>query len=149
MVTRSATEAEPLRVSERLTIPRAELMTRASRASGPGGQHVNKSSTRIEVLWNVVGSAVLSDAEKARLQEKLGRRIDSEGWLRITASESRSQLQNRREAEERLVVTVRGALHVPRKRRPTAPTRASKEERLRSKRLQSRRKQERRADGDE
>ena len=124
-------------------------MVRATRASGPGGQHVNTSSTRIELLWNVRGSAALTPDQRTMLLERLDKRIDSDGWLRIVAAASRSQLRNRKAAEERLVTIVRSALHVARKRRPTKPTRASREERLRSKRLRSQKKETRRAIGDD
>ncbi len=124
-------------------------MVRATRASGPGGQHVNTSSTRIELLWNVRGSAVLSPAERDLITTRLGRRIDSEGWLRIVASASRSQLRNRRMAEERLVTIVKSALHIPRKRRPTKPSLSSREARLRTKHLHSRKKEGRRLGADD
>ena len=145
----SGSDSDALEVRGGLVIPRAELVVRATRASGPGGQHVNTSSTRIELLWNVKGSSVLTEEERALLVSRLGRRIDSEGWLRIVASASRSQLRNRRQAEEQLVVTVRKALHVAAKRRATRPTRASREERLRTKRMQSRKKADRRAGADD
>src|SRR5213075_2639473 len=87
------------RINGHLAIPRAELTVRASRSGGPGGQHVNTSSTRIEVVWNVATSRVLRDADRQRLLEKLAARLDGEGNLRIVASDSRSQRQNRERAE--------------------------------------------------
>jgi ribosome-associated protein len=138
--------AEPLRIRDDVSIPRAELVWRATRASGPGGQHVNKSSTRIELLWNIRASTALSPEEIERVVTRLGRRVDSEGWLRVVASQSRSQLQNRRLAEQRLAKLLQSALHVPRKRRPTRPSAASREERLRGKKLRSEKKLNRRAD---
>jgi ribosome-associated protein len=137
--------AEPLRIRDNLAIPRSELLWRATRAGGPGGQHVNKASTRVEVSWNVRTSGVLTPDEVERIAARLGSRIDSDGWLRVVASDSRSQLQNRRRAEERLAKLVQSALHVPRKRRPTRPTAASKEERLRDKKKRSEKKRSRRA----
>ena len=142
-------DAIALQVHPGLTIPRGELMVRATRASGPGGQHVNTSSTRIELLWNVGRSTVLSADERSLIIAKLGRRIDSDGWLRIVASENRSQLRNRRAAEERLVTLVRNALYVAPKRKATKPTKSSREERLRSKRMNSRKKADRRASSDD
>jgi len=127
-----------------LLIPRAELEFRATRAGGPGGQHVNKSSTRIELTWNVETSRAPSDAQRARLRDKLGGRMDSAGSVRVVASDSRSQSQNREEAERRLAELIRRALVVPKSRRKTRPTRASVEDRLRSKRKASDKKRERR-----
>ena len=133
-----------LEINESLTIPRSELRARASRSGGPGGQHVNTSSSRIEVEWNVRTSAVLDDARRARLLEKLATRIDGEGDLRVVASDSRSQTQNRRRAEERLASLVRAALVIPKPRRKTKPTRASKEARLGEKKRRADTKRHRR-----
>src|SRR6476659_6694472 len=91
-----------VRVNENVVIPRDELSARASRSGGAGGQHVNTSSTRIELLWNVATSRVLSDAQRERLLQKLSSRLDGEGTVRVVASDRRSQLQNRESAEERL-----------------------------------------------
>ena len=128
-----------------LVIPRHELVFRASRAGGPGGQHVNTSSTRVEVVWNVARSAVLSPEERVRLLAKLASRIDADGSLRIVGSEFRSQSRNREAAIERLAETVRKALHVPKKRKKTKPTRRAVEKRLEAKRKLSSKKQDRRA----
>jgi ribosome-associated protein len=119
-----------LTVNDRLRLPRAELEFRATRAGGPGGQHVNTSSTRVELLWNVERSRALDSDQRARLCEKLAARIDGEGNVRVVASANRSQLRNREEAETRLATMVRRALIVPKPRRATKPTRASKEKRL-------------------
>ena len=121
---------------------------RASRSSGPGGQHVNTSSTRVEVRWNVRRSGALSEEERARLCEALASRLDSEGTLRVVASDSRSQLRNREAAERRLAELVRRALVVPKKRKPTKPSRAAKEARLREKKHRSERKERRRGEHD-
>ena len=139
-------ESTYLNVTPRLAIPRAELSYRASRAGGPGGQHVNTSSTRIELLWDLNGSTVIDDAQRERLRIKLRPRLDSEGNVRVVASDRRSQKQNRLAAEERLAALVRHALVVPKKRRPTKPTRAAKERRLAEKKRRSEKKRERRAD---
>jgi ribosome-associated protein len=127
-----------------LLIPPDELVVRATRAGGPGGQHVNTSSTRIEIVWNIDRSAVLTDAERARLHEKLASRLDAEGNLRVVAAESRSQRRNRDLAESRLTDLVRRALVVPKRRRKTRPTKASVEARLNEKRRRSSTKQDRR-----
>ena len=140
---------DALAVGPELTIPRAELQYRASRAGGPGGQHVNTSSTRIELLWDLTRSTAVSDELRARLLEKLAARLDADGMVRVVASDRRSQLQNREAAEERLVAIVRQALIVPKKRRATRPTKASREARLTDKKRRGERKRNRRRDFDE
>ena len=144
-----APELAALVVSPALAIPRAELETRATRSGGPGGQHVNTSSTRIELRWNPLRSAALSDEQRARLAERLANRLDGEGWLRVVASDSRSQRQNRERAEERLAALVRGGLAVAKPRRPTKPSRAAKRARLEAKKKQSGKKAQRRWRGEE
>ena len=132
-----------LPVNESLSIPRNELDVRVSRSSGAGGQHVNKTSSRVEIFWNIVGSRALTEEQRTRLREKLASRLTGEGSIRIVASDMRSQSRNRDLAEERLAEIVRRALVVPRKRRPTKPTRAAKEARLESKKRQSHKKRSR------
>lgn len=122
-----------LLVNAHVRIPRVELDVRATRSSGPGGQHVNTSSTKIELRWQPVASAALSDVQRARLLTNLAGKLDSDGWLRLTASEHRSQLQNREAAESRLIAMIRSALVVPKVRRPTKPTYTSKVKRLETK----------------
>ena len=139
----------PLTVNARLAIPRAELNHRASRAGGPGGQHVNTSSTRIEVTWNVRRTAVLDDAQRALLEEKLRSRIDGEGFVRVVAQDMRSQSQNRDRAEARLAELIGKALEVQKRRRPTKPGRGAREARLQDKKKQSGKKQQRRAGPDD
>ncbi|HEY6219346.1 MAG TPA: alternative ribosome rescue aminoacyl-tRNA hydrolase ArfB [Gemmatimonadaceae bacterium] len=136
--------SDDLKVTESLSIPRAELEHRASRSGGAGGQHVNTSSTRIELLWDFASSRDLSEEEKDRLRHRLARRIDADGRLRVVADNRRSQLQNRIEAEIRLATLVRDALHVAKKRRATRPTKASKEKRLSNKKKRSETKSRRR-----
>ena len=137
---------DALAVNERLASPRHELSARASRAGGAGGQHVNTSSTRIELLWNVRTSSALDEETRARLVEKLATRIDGEGVVRVVASDRRSQRQNRESAEERLAELVRKALIVRKKRRPTKPSRASKEKRISEKKKRGETKAGRRKD---
>ena len=122
---------------------------RASRAGGPGGQHVNTSSTRIEVTWNIRWSAAVSDVQRARLLRVLSSRLDGEGSIRVVASDTRSQRQNRELAEHRLAEVVRRALVVPRKRKATKPTRASVERRLEGKKRSGAKKRERRVRDDD
>lgn len=137
-----------LEVSDSLAIPRLELEFRATRAGGAGGQHVNTSSTRVELRWNVAQSTVLDDERRTRLATRLKTRIDGEGWLRVVSSARRSQQQNREAAEARLAELVRGALVVQKRRRPTKPTRASKEERIHDKKKRGETKRMRRGDAD-
>ena len=139
----------PIYINERLSIPRGELEFRATRSGGPGGQHVNTSSTRIELVWNVAGSPSLWEDERVRLLEKLAHRLDSEGSIRVVAQGQRSQLQNREAAEERLAQLVARALIVPKQRKATRPTRASREKRLEQKRRRGAVKRERRRRDDE
>jgi ribosome-associated protein len=131
------TESNDIRVTPELTISRQELEYRATRSGGPGGQHVNTSSTRIELTWDVANSPGLSDAQRERLLDKLAARMDSSGVLRITESGSRSQLQNKETATARLAEVVAAALHVPKPRKKTRPPKASREKRLQSKRRRS------------
>ena len=126
------------------TVPLEELDIRASRSGGPGGQHVNTSSTRVEVRWNVAGSPNLSTTERDRLLEKLASRIDRQGVLRVVASARRSQLQNREAAIERLRARVDTALQQPKPRKRTKPSKAAKAARLKEKRRRAERKQRRR-----
>ena len=126
-----------LAITDQLTLPRAELEFQATRAGGPGGQHVNRSSTRIELWWNVAGSPSLTDEQRALLLTRLASRLDADGWIRIVAANRRSQLQNREEAVERFTTTVRHALHVPRPRKSTRVPKGSKVARLEAKRRRS------------
>ncbi len=133
-----------LELSATTVIPRSELSYRASRAGGAGGQHVNTSSTRIELLWNVRTTGALDEEARARVAGKLASRIDGEGWIRVVSSARRSQSQNREAAEARLVELVKAALHVQRKRKPTKPTRGAKEARLTEKKKRGDTKRQRR-----
>jgi ribosome-associated protein len=133
-----------LEVAPTLRIPRSELSVQASRSGGPGGQHVNTSSTRIEVWWDVAGSPALSEEQRTRLLARLASRLDGEGRLRVVASESRSQARNREAAVERLREIVAAALRVPKPRKRTKPSRAAKAARVEAKRRRSATKRERR-----
>src|SRR5687767_15900017 len=114
-----------LAVTDAVRIPRGELEYRASRSGGPGGQHVNTSSTRVEVWWDIGSSPSLDEATRARLLERLASKLDAEGRLRIVSGASRSQLQNRVAVTERLARVAADALHVPKQRRKTKPSRAA------------------------
>jgi ribosome-associated protein len=142
-------DARHLVVSPTLRLPLAELEYRASRSGGPGGQHVNTSSTRIEVWWDVAGSSALTEEQRARLLARLATRLDSAGRLRLVSSGSRSQLRNREEVTERLRDLVAAALRVPKTRKRTRPSRAAKAARLEAKRRRAAVKRERRPPGAE
>lgn len=116
------------------TVPTDELQFRASRASGTGGQHVNKASTRVEVRWNIAVSSSLTARERERLLRKLKTRINSRGVLRVVADERRSQLRNRQAAMTRLNALVTDALKTPKRRKKTKPPRSAIEQRLEAKR---------------
>ncbi len=134
---------DSLAVNESVAIPRSELDVRVSRSSGAGGQHVNKTSSRVEIFWNIPSSRAVSEQERSRLLAKLSSKLTTEGSIRVVASDMRSQRRNRDLAEERLAELVRRALIVPRKRRPTKPTKASKEARLEGKKRQASKKRDR------
>lgn len=142
-------EASHLDVSPELRLPLAELEFRATRSGGPGGQHVNTSSTRVEVWWDVGASPSLTGDQRARLLSRLATRLDNSGRLRLVSSASRSQLRNREDVTERLREVVARALEVPRPRRRTKPSRASKLARLEAKRRRGATKRDRRLPKDE
>ena len=122
-----------LQVTASLVIPRAELGVRFSRSSGPGGQGVNTTDSRVELVWDVARSAVLTPVQRERLVHRLGPRL-VDGTLTVTASEHREQLRNRAAAEQRLAALVADGISPPaRARRPTRPTRGSTERRLAAK----------------
>lgn len=128
-----------------MTIPLSELDVRASRSSGAGGQHVNKTSSRIEISWNVLRSAALSDEQRELLKTRLASRLSEEGAVRVVASATRSQLRNRQAAELRLGDLIAKSLTVPKNRRPTRKPRAANEARLTEKKKHSDKKRSRRA----
>lgn len=130
-------------VNDSITIPDWEYWFTASRSGGPGGQHVNTTSSKVTLHWSPASSSVLSDAQKARVATRLANRIRQDGVLQLDAEEHRSQLRNRTAAEERLAALLRGALTVQKRRRPTKPTRGSVERRLKAKRITSERKEKR------
>ena len=131
------------------TIPPAELRFRTARSGGPGGQHVNKTSTKVAVLWNVARSESLSEAQRERLLAKLSNRIDARGVLRITSTDSRSQFQNREAAVDRINEIVRKALQVPKPRKKTRPPKRAVEGRLAEKKKRAEKKESRRKVDDE
>jgi ribosome-associated protein len=142
-------ERNVVQAGSRLAIPVDEIDVRASRSSGPGGQHVNTSSSRIEVVWSVRDSRVLPEDVRTQLLAQLESRLDGEGQLRVVSQAHRSQLRNREAALERLGELVRRALVVPKARKATRPTRATKEKRLGQKRRRGAVKRDRRRPGQE
>ena len=135
-----------LQISRTLILPDAELTERFLRADGPGGQHVNRTESAVELRFDVAGSPSLPEAVRARLLTRRDRRMTDEGVLVIQAQRFREQARNRDDARERLTEIVRGALAAPKKRVATRPTRASKERRLAGKQQRSRIKQGRSRD---
>ena len=135
---------EGVRINRSLVIPRHEINLSFAASGGPGGQHANKTATRVELTWNIQRSQAIGPWQRTRLERKLASRINADGDLRIVADEYRSQWRNRSEAERRLVKVVSGALHQERSRVDTKPTRASKERRLTQKRHRSEIKKNRR-----
>lgn len=143
------TTADGVHAGAGLFIPASEFDVRATKSGGPGGQHVNTSSTRVELTWRLTTSSAVSDEQRSRIARKLAARLDANGDLRVVASDTRSQRQNRLLAEQRLAKLVAGALVVPRTRRKTRPSKAAVERRLTEKRQRAERKaSRRRTDGD-
>jgi ribosome-associated protein len=132
-----------LRVNDRLAIPLAELTLRASRSSGPGGQHANVTASRVEASFDVLASQALSETQRRRLLARAGPRVVA------IAQDERSQVRNRELALTRLGERIAQALIVPKRRRATRPTAASRERRLAQKRRDTQRKRERRRPDDE
>ncbi|MBA3401497.1 MAG: aminoacyl-tRNA hydrolase [Actinobacteria bacterium] len=131
-------ERESIRVTRSVLLPVSEIDLRVSRSSGPGGQHAQKSSTRVEAVLDVEASTALSDVQKRRVTGKVG------PVLRAVAQDERSQARNRELAVERVVEKLRQALAVPRRRVATKPTKTARERRLESKRRRARTKRLRR-----
>jgi ribosome-associated protein len=134
----AAMDGESIQVTRTVAIPVSEIELRFSRSSGPGGQHAQKTETRVEASFDVQGSSALTDAQKARVLGRAG------AILRAVAQDERSQARNRELAVERVVAALREALKVERRRRPTQPTAAARERRLEQKRRRSAAKQLRR-----
>ncbi len=123
--------ADELRINDRLALPMSELLIRASRSSGPGGQHANVTASRIEVVFDVRASETLSGSQRMRIEQKLGPVVTA------ISQDSRSQIRNREVALERLATRLAAALVVQAKRRPTKPSKGAKERRLQAKRRTS------------
>jgi ribosome-associated protein len=125
--------SDDLIINERITIPGWEFDYSSSRSSGPGGQSVNKTNSRISLRWHIDSSSALTPGQKTRVKRKLKTRLDSAGYLAIHAETDRSQLRNKELARERLGQLVVDALVIPKRRRATRPSRAAKERRIEGK----------------
>ena len=135
-------DSESIRVTRSVVVPRSEIELRTSRSSGPGGQHAQKSETRVEAVFDVEASNALSDSQKRRVVTKAG------PVLRAIAQDERSQLRNKELATDRVIEVLREALRVPRRRVRTKPSAASRERRLEQKKRRSQVKRLRRSTGD-
>jgi len=139
------TQPQQLEINARVSIPLSELSFSASRSGGPGGQHVNTSSTRIELWWDLAASPSLDDESRARVASRLASRLVDDGrLLRLVSSGSRSQAQNRADVIERFRSLLAAALREVKPRKRTRPTKASKEQRLQGKRHRGETKRQRR-----
>ncbi len=123
-----------------------EISMNTSRSSGPGGQHVNKTESKVELQWEPAASEALNESQKKLLLEKLGHKLTPAGILIITCQESRSQFRNRALVQKKFLELVEWALRRPRRRIPTRPGRKAKEKRLQQKKLHSEKKQRRKND---
>jgi ribosome-associated protein len=133
-----------MRVTPSLEIPDEEFELKFSRSGGPGGQNVNRRSTKVEVAFDVANSPTLSEHQRALMQARLASRIDADGYVRVTASDARTQGTNRAHALSKMETLLARALAPPPPpRRKTKPTRSAKEKRLQEKRTRSERKRER------
>jgi ribosome-associated protein len=133
-------------VTPRLTIPAGELSLAFARSGGPGGQNVNKVSSKVELRWNPVTSAALAADDRALLIERLRSRLTNDGTLIVTSTATRDQLKNRDDAASKLALIVRAALHRDKPRRETRPTRSSRRRRVADKRHRAEIKKNRRID---
>ncbi|MBN1318438.1 MAG: aminoacyl-tRNA hydrolase [Anaerolineales bacterium] len=136
-------QKDTIKIDDALSIPLSELSFRFSRSGGPGGQHVNRSETRVELLFDVSNSPSFSEEQREQLLARLDHRIDKDGVLHLVSEESRSQRKNRETVIERFGSLLQTALRPRRKRRPTRPSHAARQRRLEEKRRQSRKKQTR------
>lgn len=134
---------DDLQINESVTIPAGELSFKVSRSGGPGGQHVNKTSSRVTLEWNVETSSAITRLEQLRIYKSLGGRINTDGILQLSVDESRSQHANRDLARRRLADLIKSALQVQKKRLKTRPSRSAKARRVDEKKKRSQKKRNR------
>ena len=139
---------DQLLVNDSVAIPLAEFEFEYMRSSGPGGQNVNKTSTKVRLRWNVVDSPGIDEGLLQRIQQNYRSRITGEGEFLVTSQKTRDRETNRADCLEKLAEMIRQVATPPKKRRPTRPTRGSKERRLQNKKQRSQRKEMRRPPGD-
>lgn len=149
MVANADELSSTLIINAKVRVSLSELTFRASRASGPGGQHVNKTESAIELIFDLARTTALTDDERRRVLVKLASYVDGDGVLHIESQSERSQLRNREEATRKFAQLLREALVLPKKRRKTKPTRSSIESRLQSKKRAGQVKNQRRVTSDE
>ncbi len=140
----SAGGEKTVQITRTVAIPRAELRFRFSRSSGPGGQHVNRSATRVELVFDLGRSPSLSEEQRQRASRALASHLDQDGVLRLVSQSSRSQLRNREEVVERFRNLMQKALKRPKRRRPTRPGLKARQQRREEKRRRSKIKKQRR-----
>ena len=128
---------QTIHIADDLVIALSDLTFRFSRSGGPGGQHVNRRETRVELRFDIAHSPSLSEPQRELLTRQLANQMDSEGILHVVANTYRSQLRNRQDAIERFTRLIQRGLHIPKRRRPTKPSRQSAEKRLSEKRRRS------------
>ena len=138
------TDQESIIINRDLEIPLDELVFRFSRSGGPGGQHANRSETRVELVFDIAGSPSLTEAQRELLLERLSRTLDKEGYLHLASRRSRSQHENRQAVIARFQALLQRALRQRKRRRPTRPSRAARDKRLEKKRQLAAKKQARR-----
>ncbi len=132
--------SEPLTITDTLVIPGSDLVWTAVRASGPGGQNVNKVSSKVELRFNLEGTGALTEEVRARLRGLCANRLDAQGWVVITSQKTRDQPRNLEDCRVRLKALVLRALEVPKARRPTRPSLGARTRRLTAKKITSERK---------
>jgi ribosome-associated protein len=137
-------ESSLLPIRPGVAVPKHELSYRATRSGGPGGQHVNTSSTRVEVTWDLTTTKALSEELRARAMTRLATRLDGQGVLRLVSDRTRSQLQNKEDVTERFVEVLRAALTLPKPRRATKVSKAAKARRVDAKKRHGAKKADRR-----
>jgi ribosome-associated protein len=133
-------------VTPRVTIPAGELEISFARSGGPGGQNVNKVSSKVDLRWNPATSSALTNDDRVLLLEKLKNRLTNEGQLIVTSTLTRDQIQNREDARDKLVLIVKAALDRPKPRKATKPSKGAKRRRIADKRHKAEQKRNRRVD---